>query len=156
MSDPVTIMRARLDEATRRMVAAGVPEVLRFHQQGAFLKQVLLDEQAGLWSPFPAEDMPAAATSSPAPVASAPVPAPAAADPAVRSRSIWAKATTEANSELALSEPAPPADPQADAPTETQHTPPAGSVAKSRAAWTSAVDAANADLLRRGGRIGEA
>lgn len=157
MTDPVALSRARLAEADRRMAVAGVAEAARYYQQHTFLLGVLEDEASGRWSPRGAMEAPdpAVSQSSAAPVAPARVHAPAAADPAVRSRSIWAKATTEANSELALSEPAPPADPQADAKTGATQMPPTGSAQRSRAAWTAAVDAANKELARRGGKVSE-
>jgi hypothetical protein len=150
------VTSARWAECHRRMEAAGIsPAQFAFHD-AAYMRAVVADEQAGLWSPFPTEDVPSASLPGPSPVASAPVPAPAAADPTARSRSIWAKATTEANSELALSEPAPPAEPQADATTGATQMPPAGSEARSRSAWGKAVADANSELMRRGGRVGEA
>lgn len=147
------LMNARLVEVERRMNTDGVAEAERGKRIGSYIGAVLEDERTGAWQPFAAEGAPVATAPSPAPVA--PAPTPAAADPAVRSRSIWAKATTEANSELALSEPAPPADPQADAKTGATQMPPAGSVARSRSAWGRAVADANAELVRRGGKVSE-
>jgi hypothetical protein len=149
-------MRARLDEVERRMEAAGVPQILRFHQQGAYLKQVLVDEQTGNWHPLgtTAEEAPETALAMPS---LAPAALPVQANAPRESRaSMWARAVSEANREtFAQGDPAPPSDPQVDAGSATQIMPPAGSAQRSRAAWGAAVLAANAELIRKGGKVSE-
>lgn len=155
MNNPVGLSRARLAEADRRMIAAGVAEAARYYRQHAFLLGVLEDERSGLWSPFPAVDAPDATTPNPAPVAPALVHAPAVAPaaPEARARSVWSKAVAEANAE-AQGDGTRLADPQADA-QQVEQAPPNGSVQRSRSAWGRAVADANAELVRRGGKVSE-
>jgi hypothetical protein len=127
---------SRWAECRRRLSAAGVkPEHYAFHD-ARVMQEVIADEQAGIWTPDAAE--------ADAPATAAPVCAPAHESRA----SMWTRAVSEANREtFALGDPA-PVNPKGDAV-------PAGSAARSRAAWGAAVAAANADLIRRGGRVGD-
>lgn len=149
------LMDARLGEVERRMAAAGVAEAERGKRIGGYIAAVLEDERSGAWQPFATDVAPTLAIApSPSPVSVAPVHAPAGADPAARSRSVWSNAATEVNRETAARSDPAIADFQAEVPTEGKPLPP-GSAGRSRAAWGAAVQAANADLIRHGGRVGD-